>query len=70
MPRYRVKETTFVNNRLAQPGEIVEYNHPTKPGADGKAPKPVGSSLELIREKKAPQADENKGGDTTSDVTA
>ena len=44
MPKYRVLAKSFINNAIAEVGDVVEYNG--KPG----------SNLELIPEKKAEAA--------------
>ena len=59
MPQYRVKETSFINNKLVQEGDVVEY--------DGRP----GKNLELIKGKapKAPKADEPAADEKPEDET-
>lgn len=51
MARYKVLATSYINNKLVHPGDVVEYK--------GKA----GSNLELVKEKKEAPADPPQGGD-------
>lgn len=53
MPRYRVLEKSFIDNKLVEEGEIVEYEGET------------GSNLELIEDSKPAG---KKGGKAADDL--
>ena len=55
MPKYRVLEKSFINNTIAEEGEIVEYS--------GKA----GRNLELVEDEPAPKRNSSKTAEEPSE---
>jgi hypothetical protein len=55
MPKYRVLEKSFINNTIAEEGEIVEYS--------GKA----GRNLELVEDEPAPKRKSTKTAEESSE---
>jgi hypothetical protein len=55
MPKYRVLEKSFINNTIAEEGEIVEYS--------GKA----GRNLELVEDEPAPKRKAAKTAEEASE---
>lgn len=53
MPKYRVLETSFIGNRLVQPGDVVDY--------DGE----VSGNLQKLTPKQAQAADAGTDGQDT-----
>lgn len=56
MPKYRVLETSFIGERLVEPGEVIDY--------EGKA----AHNLELVEEKGAKRAPKAKADEPAADA--
>ncbi len=64
MARYRVKETSFINNVMCSPGDEIEFDgvpHANLEPVDAPAKKAVGASKDADRESLARQQDAAKG---------